>query len=540
MVSLGSINIDFAYQSCLQNLMKLAIPDSRWLFRWAMICLWGIALAINWPVSGVAQDSVPDRTRPRPDSFQRPYLIRFDGEINSRLEMFFNRRMNQAEAAGADLLIIQIDSPGGLKFISLEMARRLRNCQSAYTVAIIENEAISGAALVSLGVDEVQVNPDAKFGDAGEIGFDVEQWSWRLIEPKVESYLSRDARDLAESKGRSPELAEAMVDKDVLVYSRAAEDDDSLQFISVRADAQMKPNPPWSLVPETGPERFLTVSGQRAVELGLAQGFASTPEKLATEFGFEISELTVLEPTTTDALVYFLNTWWATFLLVVIGLTALYFELSAPGLGIGGLIAGLCAVLFFWSHILGGTAGMLEIVLFVSGVGFIVAEIFVIPGFGVAGITGLLLLFSSLVLAGQDFVIPQNSRQWNETITQLGVAAGSGAVFLVAALTITKYVGHLPLFNQLILSAEPDRRAGDDEAKDAAPLAQVLQVGVEGVADSMLRPAGRARIEGRVYDVVSDGSFIEVGSRVQVIEVSGSIIKVSEVELSQDEKTVSG
>jgi len=144
--------------------------------------------------------SVPDRSRPRPTSFSKPVLIEFHGEIDGFLTGFFNRSMDKAEASGADLIIVEVDSPGGLKIQSLQMARRIRDCQ-AYTVVIVENEAISGGSLVSLGCDEIQINRDAKFGDSGEISFDTEAWAWRLAKPKINSYLSREARDLAESKG---------------------------------------------------------------------------------------------------------------------------------------------------------------------------------------------------------------------------------------------------------------------------------------------------------------------------------------------------
>ena len=97
----------------------------------------------------------------------------------------------------------------------------------------------------------------------------------------------------------------------------------------------------------------------------------------------------------TDHTIHFLNGWWISALIILIGLIALWVELSAPGLGIGGLIAGLFALLFFWSHFLGGTAGWLEVMLFIAGIGFIAAEIFVIPGFGVAGISGFCLLYTS-------------------------------------------------------------------------------------------------------------------------------------------------
>jgi len=208
--------------------------------------------------------TVRDHSRPRPTTFSKPVLIEFHGEIDGLLTGFFNRAMDSAEAAGADLI--------------LQMARRLRDCK-AYTVVIIENEAISGGSLVSLGCDEIQINPDAKFGDSGEIGFDTEQWAWRLIEPKIESYLSRDARDLAESKGRNPDLAEAMVDSDHLVYSRIS-DDKTLELRGITEDEVLDPS--WDLIIETKKDRFLTVSGQRAVELGIAQGHASSRPAIAS------------------------------------------------------------------------------------------------------------------------------------------------------------------------------------------------------------------------------------------------------------------
>ena len=332
------------------------------------------------------EQTVPDRSRPRPATFKKPVLIEFHGEINGFLTRFFNRAMDKAEAAGADLILLEVDSPGGLKTQSLQMARRLRDCK-AYTVVIVEKEAISGGSLVSIGCDEIQINPDAKFGDSGEIAFDAEQWAMRLIEPKVESYLSRDARDLAESKGRNPDLAEAMIDSDHLVYSKIG-DDGKLEFTAVDGDEFVKPDAPWELVPETKKGRFLTVSGQRAVELEIAQGNASSRPEIAEELDLDLANITVYRPTMIDYTVHILNNPLVTGLIILVGLIALWVELSAPGLGIGGLISGLCALLFFWSHFLGGTAGLLEVTLFVAGIAFIAAELFVIPGFGVAGITG--------------------------------------------------------------------------------------------------------------------------------------------------------
>ena len=502
------------------------------LFGKIFVALFVVSLPVM-PVA--AQEDAPtvrDRTRSRPASFSKPVLIQFHGEINGFLTGFFNRSMDKAEAAEADLIILEVDSPGGLKIESLQMARRLRDCE-AYTVVIVENEGISGGSLVSLGCDEIQINPDAKLGDSGEIAFDPEQWAFRLIEPKVESYLSRDARDLAESKGRNPDLAEAMVDSDHLVYSKRG-DDGKLELTAASSDEVLKPDPPWELIIETKKGRFLTVSGQRAVELELAQGHASARQGIADELNIDLAKTTVFEPTMTDHTIHFLNGWWISALIILIGLIALWVELSAPGLGIGGLIAGLCALLFFWSHFLGGTAGWLEVMLFIAGIGFIAAEIFVIPGFGVAGISGLLLMFASVVLASQNFVIPTTAMDWNQLFTSIIVTTIVGVCFLIAAFFITRQMGSLPIFKGIILDSDLGREDNEPALGDGKDQVQPTYAGVSvgdfGVADSLLRPAGRVKINGRVVDVVSDGSFVDQGTRIRVTKIHGNVITVTKVE----------
>ncbi len=155
---------------------------------------------------------------------------------------------------------------------------------------------------------------------------------------------------------------------------------------------------------------FLEVNGARAVELGLADGNAESREELCEQLGVA-GQPRVLQWTAVDTVVLVLNWPVVTGLLFIIGLVALYFEMSSPGLGMGILIAGLCFALFFWSRFLGGTADWLEIVLFLAGLGFLALELFVLPGFGIAGLSGMLLLGASLILASQDFVIPHTGEQ---------------------------------------------------------------------------------------------------------------------------------
>ena len=513
----------------------------------ALLCLlflavFGFAFTFSTQPTAHAQEpdpprSVPDATRPRPDKITKPAVIEFKGEITRKLSIYFKNRFEQARKSGVDLLIIEIDSPGGLKNESLEMARMLRDCDWAYTIAIINKEAISGGALVSIGCDEIHIDPNAKFGDVGEIYFDLEEGAWRFIEEKVESDLARDARDLAESKGRPPDLAEAMVDKDSLVYRIAPNDEnETAKFKSVRVDEVNKPELPWVLVEESKAGRFLTMSGQRTVELGMGQGSASTRAAIAEEFKFEPKDLRVYRQTTTDSTVYFLNLPLVTGLLILIGLIAFYFEMSAPGLGAGGLISGLCALLFFWSKFLGGTSGWLEVILFLAGLIFLFTEVFIIPGFGVPGITGLALLFASAILASQTFVIPQTANQWNQTLTTSLIMIGTGIGFIACAALISKKMGSLPVFNKLVLAPPEIEQEVDPKAekgKDGKPLVSehpTVSVGDWGLSESLLRPAGRAKFAGSSFDVISDGSFVEAGVQVRVVKIQGRVITVAEID----------
>lgn len=499
-----------------------------------VFCLLVIGLGAAFPLP---QGTVPDATRPRPKSFSKPVLLQFHGEINQKLTLYFKNRFQKALSENADLLIVEIDSPGGLKMESLEMARMLRDCNQAYTVALITDEAISGGALVSLGCDEIFINPNAKYGDVGEIGFDMEAFAWRLIEPKIESYLYRDARDLAESKGRPADLAEAMVDQDALVYvkHKGNVEDAPLEFKLARADDDDQPEPPWTLIPETGPDRFLTLSGQRAQELGLAQHFATNRESMAEELGIEENSIKVYRYTATDSVIYYLNKPFITALLVLVGLIALYVEFSAPGIGAGGLIAGLCAMLFFWSRFLAGTSGWLEVLLFAAGVIFLLMEVFVIPGFGMAGLAGLVLLFFSVVLASQNFTIPETAQQWNRSLTTSLTLLISGVTFLVVAAFLSQRLGSIPVFNRLVL--DPSRLESEtadtdktDEDKPAPQVHPEISVGDWGQAESLLRPAGRAKFAGRSFDVISDGSFVDPGTQVKVVRINGNVITVAPVE----------
>lgn len=473
----------------------------------------------------------------QPKKYVQPVLIRFEGEINPLTEQSFYRKLNTAESAKADLVVVEIDSPGGWVESSLELAEHLRKIKWARTVAFIPEEAISGAAVMALGCDDIVMAPDAHFGDAGEI-FRDEKGMFRYVPEKARSYLATRLRTLALAKGRSPALAEAMCDMDLVVFHVRNKETGANAFLSEH-EINSSANPQlWEKIkPVFGAreKHFLTVDGNEALELKLAQALVSTRTEIKQHYQLS-REFIVLEHTPVDTAVVILNAPFVTGLLIVVGLIALYVEFSMPGTFVGGLISGFCFALFFWSRFLGGTSGWLELILFAAGLIFLAMELFVIPGFGVAGISGILLLIASVVMASQTFVIPHTGRELNLMLTQFGIVLTSGVAFLVAATMFSRYLGAIPLARSLVLelpqgsTVDGGAPAKEKTVGDPIPSVGLVGVGDQGVADSALRPAGKARFGQQYVDVVSEGIFIDRGKPVRVVQISGNRVVVREVE----------
>ncbi|MCA9146559.1 MAG: hypothetical protein KDB05_27455 [Planctomycetales bacterium] len=493
------------------------------------LCVASMLLIVCVDACVVAQEAEPART------FRKAVLIRFEGPITPLLEHFIYRKLDVAKEKGADLVIIEIDSPGGYVDSSLNLADRFLDLDWAHIVAFVPREALSGAAIAALGCDEIVMAPEAHLGDAGPI-FQGEDALFRHAPEKIRSELALRVRDLAEATGRPPALAEAMVDMDLIVY-RVRNKNSGVETFLTDHEIESSDTPDdWEKlkpVQESREKHFLTVTGRRAVELNLAEGIATNRDEIKQRYGID-GELIVLEPTGVDTAVTILNVPFVTGLLLLIGLIALYVEFSAPGLGAGGIIAAMCFTLFFWSKFLGGTAAWLEVVLFLLGVAFLLIEIFVTPGFGFAGITGMLLLVVSLIMAGQDFVIPTTTRELNASLQGILVIVGAGFAFLFAAFGVSHYFGTVPVVGWLKLELPvPSHDDTDEEGKPRRTAeANRFPVGVGdwGVAESPLRPAGKAIFGDAYLDVVADGSFVDKGKQVRVIQISGNRIVVREIE----------
>jgi membrane-bound ClpP family serine protease len=212
-------------------------------------------------------------------------------------------------------------------------------------------------------------------------------------------------------------------------------------------------------------------------------------------------------------------------LLLLIGGAALYAELQSPGIGVGAFVAGVCFLLYFWSKHLDGTAGWLEVLLFVAGLCCILLELFVLPGTAIFGLGGGLLVIVSLVLASQTFVIPHNEYQMTELRNSLLGLISAAVGIGIAAIVIRRYVPHAPWLSHIMLEPPSDEEIEELNQREALVDFDHL-LGHEGVATTQLTPSGKARFGNELVDVIADGELVSRGSEVVVTEVHGNRVVV--------------
>ena len=438
-------------------------------------------------------------------------IIPLHEDINPLSGALLERKFAAAVDSGVDVIILDIHSPGGFTHITFDLMDMILAAKNVETVAYIEKDAISGAALISLACDKIIMAPGARMGDAGEIVMG-QDGAFRYTEAKSRSVVAQKARDTAEATGRPMALAEKMCDKDMVVYEATHKTDGQTRYISDKEWASMKDTAAWDKgkpVREASADMFFTVNGRRAAELGVANQTVNSVDELADVLGVK-TPIPVKERTWVDTLIYILNSGVVTFLLLAVGMIALVMELGAPGIGIGALLSILCFGLFFWSRFLGGTAGWLEVMLFLIGLCFIAMEMFVIPGFGVAGISGLLLTLGSLVMASRRVLIPSSGADFTSLGYDIVTVLAAFAGFMIAVLFLSQYIGEIPGLSRLTLKPQV-ALDGVTVNAETLPGWQRIAIGDIGQTVSPLRPSGKMQFGDDMIDVVTEGDFVEPG-----------------------------
>jgi len=428
------------------------------------------------------------------------------------------RRMIQEAISKNDVnfICLWIDSPGGSTTDSLRLAEFLSELPSneIRTVAYIPSRALADASMIAAACDQVVMFPDALLGGPG---------ASELSDVEITSTQQFLRDNLSKNKSRSWSLPAAMLNPtlDVFKYTRNGVE----EFF---CEDELKEQPrqeEWIKGRRvTEPGEPLQVNGARAVETRLANHVVEDFSSFKSIYGLE-NDPTLAAPGWTDYLIEILTSPGMAALLLMVGGAALYAELHTPGVGLGAFVATVCFVLFFWSRFLGQTAEWLEVLLFVAGLGCLVVEVFVMPGFGVFGLGGGLLVFGSLVLACQRSFLPRNAYELGQLQTSLLVVAGAGLGIFGLAYLLNIWLPRVPIFNRMILAplsdSEHEYLSRNESLVDFEDL-----LGRAGVTTTRLNPAGKARIGGQLVDVIADGERIDAGAQVVVTEVHGNRVLV--------------
>ena len=269
--------------------------------------------------------------------------------------------------------------------------------------------------------------------------------------------------------------------------------------------------------------KVLTLSSNEALSLGVADRILESTEEVLSAFGLASSTVVAHEESTAERILRFLGSPVLQSLLMLMLLGGLYFELQTPGVGFAGAIALVGAVLFFAPHYLLGLVEVWEIVLFVIGVMLILAELFVIPGFGVAGVSGIILVLVSLVVSlvgNVGFSFPPIP-SFTPAIFTVAVTM---ALLVVVTIALGRTVGQMHSFSRLVLAPELASSSGYTSAETHDEY-----MGRTGETLTTLRPSGAMDINGRRVDVIADGEFIGKGEHVRVVSVRGSRVEVRRV-----------
>lgn len=402
------------------------------------------------------------------------YRVAITGTIENGLAPYVSRALREAEEAGAAAVVLDINTPGG----RVDAAERIVDAVRGTGIPVyawIHPRAYSAGALIALSADKVFMTSAAVFGAATPV-----DGQGTKAPEKYVSAMRGEFRTLAEARGLDPMIAEAMVDESV--------------------DIPLAPG-----------GRLLTLSTTEALSSRYADGVAEDQPALLAAIGLPGAAVTSVDLNWAETVVRFLTNPMVAPLLLSIGMLGLIFEIKAGAFGLGMVVSLASLGLFFGSHLLLGLAGWEEVILLLLGLIALAVEVFVIPGFGIAGILGIVMIGASFVLAMLG-AIPTGG----DVIQALAVVAASLVIVVAVAYA---WLRHLPGSSRLRGLFLHDALTGSEGYVSA--LARGELVGVEGVAVTDLRPSGTVAVGEERIDAVTEGDFIKAGSPVRILRAEG-------------------
>lgn len=435
------------------------------------------------------------------------YVIPIKGMIERALVYVIRRGVDQAERENAEAIIFDMDTPGGRVDAAREIVNLIGNLDVP-TYTFVNPDAISAGAIIAMATDHIYMAPGSRIGDAMPLMMTPiggPQQVPESVEEKSVSYVAGLIRTAAQRKNHDAKLAEAMVRRSIeykIGDDTISEAGELLTLTNVEAERMVDDG--------TGERRLLS------------RGTVKDLDALLGAIGKKGARMVELTVTPAERVARYIELFSVFFL--VGGALGLYIEFKTPGFGLPG-IAGICLLaVWFWGHHVAGLAGSAEMVLFAVGATLLFLEIFVIPGFGVAGLSGIILILLAMLMAMVQhypglpaYNLPTVHIQ--SAILKLGIA---GTIAFFAMLLLAKFLPETQVFRRVMLTGTLGKGDGFTASRETNDLA-----GLEGVAATMLRPAGIGVFGDKRLNVVARGAFIDRGSPIVVAETHGNRIVVA-------------
>lgn len=454
-------------------------------------------------------------------SKKKVYVIPISGNVDPGMAAFVKRAFKDISDPEA-MYIIEMDTFGGRVDSALQIVDTLLNIPKGKTIAFVENKAISAGALIALACNELVMKHNTTIGDCAPITYSKE--GPVLMGEKFQSPLRAKFRALAKRNNYPEALTEAMVTAEMTVYRLEINGKilymDSVEFDDLNQAEKDKVLSKKTIVAKG---ELLTMDATEANKLGFSKMSVSNIDEMLNKMDIIQYEKTRLEESWSESLVRFITV--ITPVLMMIGLAALYTELKAPGFGIPGIIGIVFLGLVFFNQYIVGLANYTELLIIILGILFLGFEVFVIPGFGIAGITGFFCIAVGMILALQDFVIPDPSFPWQGELLINNILQVTVALLFafIAGLAFLRYI--FPRLSSVLKGPYLDVTLASSHADSIEAMG--VKVGDTGIVMTFLRPSGKVKINDEIFDVITEGEFIEKDTPVTIMDIKGNRVIVS-------------
>lgn len=417
---------------------------------------------------------------------QKIMLMEIKDVIDPRMHRYVDLALREAEKTEADIVIIEMDTYGGVLTDAKEIVDKIMQFKKPVWV-FINSDAASAGALISIACDSIYMAPGASIGAATVVDAQGQK-----APDKYQSYMRSIMRSTAEEKGRNPKIAEGMVDEDLVIEG----------------------------VKEEG--EIITFSTSEAIQYGFCEAKVESVSEILERNGIKNYTIHKFELGFTEKIIRIVLNPFISSILILVIIGGIYFEMQTPGVGFAGLAALIALIFYLVPYYLNGLAANWEIIAFFVGIALIAVEIFVLPGFGVAGISGIVVTVGSLFLImlnnnAFDFeFVPQS-----EILYALAAAMGGTLGGLILLLAGGSMLPDARFFKRIALTHTQNRMDGYVSLQYTESL-----VGRKGTAETVLRPSGKVLIDGKLYDASTRGDYIQKGQAVEVVSEEGSSLKV--------------